>query len=83
MRLIDADKLYGELWEIYIRKESTKELKKKSGYLAGFIDVMGDASTIEAIPIEWLEQFGVTRYQRNLISNIIGTWREEQGDEAD
>lgn len=42
-----------------------------------------EAPTVEAIPIEWLEKFGVTRYQKNLISNIIGTWREGQSNETD
>lgn len=65
MRLIDADVL----------------LKGKTDHEMISTHLIWNAPTVEAIPIEWLEQFGVTRYQKNLISNIIGTWREEAEDE--
>lgn len=81
MRLIDADKLYGELEELSKRKESTDEQKKDAQGLAGFIWLMGKASTIEAIPVDWLrehrKQMRLKRSAR-IIEQLVRLYQEEQ-----
>ena len=82
MRLIDADKLCDELKEVSKLKGTTDKGKERARYIAEFIDFWGDVSTIEAIPIEWLNKV-IEHYRENGwhddaedLELLINDWRE-------
>ena len=57
MRLIDADKLIKELNDAIKRKGLNAEDKKKGMWCAWFLDIIAQASTVEAIPFWWLRVY--------------------------
>lgn len=79
MTLIDADDLFMK----YVSLVSNSISGIKFGEA---IELLEDAPTVEAIPIEWIikwnEDYAPKDY-REMTEDMIADWREEQGDEAD
>lgn len=82
MRLIDADDMFSRY--LSLLSKHIAEFK-----LGDAIEMLEDAPTIEAIPVEWLNK-KIEHYRENCwhedaedLEGLINDWRKEQNDETD
>ena len=77
MRLIDADALFINL--------DGMMAVSPTGYIHGdtVADMISDAPTVEAIPVEWIEQYGKANWydfgtQYNAITKMLEEWERKE-----